>query len=108
MSSKPHTTSATGLRMLLVVLLFVGLPAGRIHLTAGQQSVDAGDQELAYFCPMHPDETSETPGKCPRCGMTLVLGTPFDMRDARLDFETVPAVPKAGEKLTLVFKIFHP
>ena len=26
----------------------------------------------AYVCPMHPEVTSETPGKCPKCGMTLV------------------------------------
>jgi hypothetical protein len=34
--------------------------------------------------------------------------TPFDMRDYHLDFETVPALPKAGEKLTLKFNISHP
>ena len=25
-----------------------------------------------YVCPMHPDVTSTKPGKCPKCGMTLV------------------------------------
>ncbi|HKR64559.1 MAG TPA: heavy metal-binding domain-containing protein [Thermoanaerobaculia bacterium] len=25
-----------------------------------------------YTCPMHPDVTSDKPGSCPRCGMTLV------------------------------------
>ncbi len=25
-----------------------------------------------YVCPMHPEVTSETPGTCPQCGMTLV------------------------------------
>lgn len=24
-----------------------------------------------YSCPMHPDVTSDTPGKCPKCGMAL-------------------------------------
>ena len=48
------------------------------------------DDETAWVCPMHPDYTSEKPGTCPRCGMDLVLGTPFDMRDYRLDFDTVP------------------
>ena len=26
----------------------------------------------AYTCPMHSDVTSDQPGKCPKCGMTLV------------------------------------
>ncbi len=25
-----------------------------------------------YICPMHPDERSTKPGRCPRCGMNLV------------------------------------
>lgn len=25
-----------------------------------------------YACPMHPEVTSDQPGKCPKCGMTLV------------------------------------
>ncbi|HEV7767696.1 MAG TPA: heavy metal-binding domain-containing protein [Thermoanaerobaculia bacterium] len=29
--------------------------------------------QLTYVCPMHPDVTSATPGKCPRCGMSLVI-----------------------------------
>lgn len=28
--------------------------------------------EALYSCPMHSDVTSKEPGKCPRCGMTLV------------------------------------
>src|SRR5438876_1702102 len=26
---------------------------------------------VAYTCPMHPDVTSDRPGKCPECGMAL-------------------------------------
>lgn len=25
-----------------------------------------------YTCPMHPEVTSDKPGKCPKCGMELV------------------------------------
>lgn len=25
-----------------------------------------------YSCPMHPEETSDKPGSCPKCGMFLV------------------------------------
>jgi hypothetical protein len=66
------------------------------------------DEGTAYVCPMHPDYTSDKPGTCPRCAMNLVLATPFDMRDYKLDFQTLPAIVKAGEKINLLFKIFHP
>ena len=69
---------------------------------------DSEDDEIGFLCPMHPDYTSETPGKCPRCGMALVRGTLFDMRDYRLEFKTVPAIPRAGEKVILRLKVFHP
>jgi hypothetical protein len=26
-----------------------------------------------YTCPMHPEVTSDKPGKCPKCGMSLAL-----------------------------------
>ena len=57
---------------------------------------------------MHPDFTMDIMGQCPRCGMNLVRSAPFDVRDYRLDFRTLPAVVKAGEKATLFFKISHP
>jgi hypothetical protein len=28
--------------------------------------------KTVYTCPMHPDITSDKPGKCPKCGMNLV------------------------------------
>ena len=27
---------------------------------------------MTYTCPMHPEVTSDKPGKCPKCGMDLV------------------------------------
>ena len=29
-------------------------------------------EHALYACPMHPEVTSDKPGKCPKCGMTLV------------------------------------
>jgi hypothetical protein len=28
--------------------------------------------KIKYICPMHPEVISDKPGKCPKCGMTLV------------------------------------
>jgi hypothetical protein len=65
-------------------------------------------EETAWVCPMHADYTMDIAGKCPRCGMALVRAAPFDVRDYRLDFRTVPAVVTPGVKATLRFSIFHP
>jgi rRNA maturation protein Nop10 len=66
------------------------------------------ESDTAWVCPMHPDYTMDIEGKCPRCGMALVRAAPFDVRDYRLDFRTVPAVVKPGQKTKLLFRIFHP
>jgi hypothetical protein len=66
------------------------------------------EQEVAYVCPMHPDYTSRVGGMCPRDGMTLVESNPYAVDDYVMEFETVPAVVRAGEPATLTFKIYHP
>jgi hypothetical protein len=66
------------------------------------------ENETAWVCPMHGDYTTDIAGKCPRCGMDLVRAAPFDVRDYRLDFRTVPPVVKAGQTVKLLFRIFHP
>lgn len=40
--------------------------------------------------------------------MDLVRAAPFDVRDYRLDFRTIPAVVKPGQPAKLLFRIFHP
>ncbi len=30
-------------------------------------------EEALYTCPMHPEVISDKPGKCPKCGMNLVI-----------------------------------
>ncbi|NEW80110.1 MAG: hypothetical protein GZ086_11960 [Gelidibacter sp.] len=38
-----------------------------------------------YVCPMHPEVISDKPGKCPKCGMTMVakkMDTKMDMKKA--------------------------
>jgi len=45
--------------------------------------------KVVYTCPMHPEVTSDKPGKCPKCGMILVKKKPAaknsDMHGMKMD-----------------------
>src|SRR6266853_285299 len=88
----------------VLVLALVAVASTSIAFFQGP----APEEETAWVCPMHADYTMDVAGKCPRCGMDLVRAAPFDVRDYRLDFRTVPAVVKPGQKATLRFQIRHP
>ena len=62
---------------ILLLTVLVGAAAGlyfdvpaRLHSATSKTSV--GQQ---YICPMHPEIVSAKPGKCPKCGMALVLAS---------------------------------
>ena len=38
----------------------------------GASATQPGSRQATYTCPMHPEVVSDKPGKCPKCGMTLV------------------------------------
>jgi Cu(I)/Ag(I) efflux system membrane fusion protein len=46
----------------------------RPRIGGGRVSVEGGVKDL-YYCPMHPTFTSDRPGNCAICGMTLVKRT---------------------------------
>ena len=62
----------------------------------------------AYLCPMHPDVVSRTPGTCPRCGMQLATGNPFDAREYVVESEARPAAPPAGVPFRLRLTVREP
>ena len=49
-----------------------------------------------YTCPMHPEVISGHPGKCPKCGMTLVKekSSPFIKKSHKLQKDTSMYHPK--------------
>jgi hypothetical protein len=65
-------------------------------------------QSTIFYCPMHPDVTATAAGKCLRCGMALVPGDPYDLREYRLDLQMQPQAPEPGQALRLRFTVKHP
>jgi CopA family copper-resistance protein len=56
--------------LFIVALLSCWFPAAGQHENHG--TPPAKQQTVIYTCPMHPEVQSPSPGKCPKCGMTLV------------------------------------
>ena len=40
-----------------------------------EMALDEPEGPTTYVCPMHPDVTSDTPDRCPKCGMKLVAAS---------------------------------
>ena len=64
-------------------------------------------KNAVYACPMDPDVRSNGPGKCRRCGMSLVAGIP-DPVEFHLDLTTAPSPPAENETTTLEFHVHDP
>lgn len=58
--------------MLAVFLMvgFIAFPQEKIQQKTAREAVSAVKE--VYVCPMHPEQVSDKPGKCPKCGMDLV------------------------------------
>lgn len=61
---------------LLATLLLPGPYGCSEQMASGKKAGHEGHEENAeqalHYCPMHPSYTSDKPGECPICGMTLV------------------------------------
>lgn len=73
---KPKTITV----IVIIAVVVLGALAVKHFKTDGK----AGTGDI-YYCPMHPNYTSDKPGNCPICGMTLVK------REAKPMEETAPA-----------------
>src|SRR3954447_1114560 len=68
-----------------------------------QRNTDPGDNR-DWVCPMDPDYRSAQPGKCPKCGMTLVFGVP-DRVEFEIEVSHQPRVLKSGDLSILNLRI---
>jgi hypothetical protein len=57
---------------------------------------------------MHPEVMTDDPGKCPKCGMTLIKTPRPEATDFDLWIRTTPSVIIPGKTFKLAFDIHHP
>jgi hypothetical protein len=60
--------------LVLVTSIAIAAACASTPAPAAATTVTTGDSDAGatYVCPMHPEVTSEAPGRCPKCGMKLV------------------------------------
>ena len=75
--------------VIAVALLGGGITAYR-HFHGGN---GAHAQAEIYYCPMHPNYTSDKPGDCPICGMHLVKREITAPREHTIKFYRSPMNP---------------
>lgn len=96
------------LLLFLSTLLSWQQPAWQQQPPSGAAAVKPPDDpDVEFVCPMDKDVRSKTPGKCPRCGMTMVANLP-DAREFLVNIATAPRLLKPGEESLLTFRVEDP
>ncbi len=76
-------------KLIILNIVFLIASAG-LFAQAGKTKTGTAQQQV-YTCPMHPEVVSNKPGKCPKCGMTLVVKSGKPMDTARHKMPVHPA-----------------
>jgi membrane fusion protein, copper/silver efflux system len=57
---------------IVILAVALGVVAINRNLMRGGEKASSGSAKDVYYCPMHPSYTSDKPGDCPICNMSLV------------------------------------
>jgi len=87
--------------------LFLGHWMAAASLFAQQKPPGTSDSPDEWVCPMDPDVHASKAGKCPRCGMTLVLQVP-DRVEYPLEVTSAPDALHPSETATLILRVLDP
>src|ERR1700693_2935558 len=97
----------------MLLRLLPAVFAGLLSLQESQSSeplpkpVSTDEKPVEWVCPMDRDIRMKAPGKCPRCGMTLVPGIP-DFAEYNARIRTNPKMIKPGTDVALTFEMIDP
>ncbi len=80
------------LKMLMMAALSILSVSSFAQDTAKQKMKMPAHQsvKMKYSCPMHPEITSDKPGKCSKCGMNLALSSKEKMKMEVMKMYTCP------------------
>lgn len=98
---KHSNQSELSRRKYLALLACVALSA------AQNRTAEPPDVPRDWTCPMDQDVHLDHPGKCPRCGMTLVLKIP-ERVEYPLILTVEPPAVKPGQEVNLILRVFDP
>jgi cytochrome oxidase Cu insertion factor (SCO1/SenC/PrrC family) len=94
--------------MLILCALFISAPVLFVVSSADALAQTAPQQQttkpVRYACPMHPEVTSDKPGRCPKCGMDLKAQTDSDSQKAP-ERGGAAATPKTTDETNLKLRI---
>lgn len=97
-----------------IMLLIAALTISSVSVFAQEKAgkKDTTQHTVLYACPMHPEITSNQPGKCTKCGMDLSVSKKEEMKRQVTKAYTCPVhtdvisdkpgkCPQCGKKLSL-------
>ncbi|HXA08041.1 MAG TPA: heavy metal-binding domain-containing protein [Bryobacteraceae bacterium] len=95
--------------MALRSLSGIGIPVGALAVVLCAQTVapEPPPAPVEFTCPMDPEVRSKTPGKCPRCGMTLVANIPEPI-EYPTKFSFLPPNIPANQSLRIEIRTANP